>query len=164
MGTSERNPRLDNLFKPPEWLEAKYGEDQIAPSERAQYENGFLGLVRGAAHARYALKDYTIMVAYLQGQAVAIRYQRHTLPTEMDDYELERILAANSGGLRWHLQPKDIWKPATFVNAAYRRDDGVTATTYGRIFITFEAPAVKSFLEEQRRQQTERRHREEPTF
>lgn len=126
--------------------------------------DGSLGLVRGAAHARYALKDYTITAAYLEGQAVAIRYQRHALPAEMDDYELERILAANSGGLQWRLQPKDTFRPATFVNATYRRDDGVTATTYGKIFIAFEAPAVKASLEEQRRQTAERRHREEPAF
>jgi hypothetical protein len=55
-------------------------------------------------------------------------------------------------------------KPATFVNAAYRRDDGVMATTYGKVFITLEAPEVKRFLEEQSRQETERRHREEPTL
>jgi hypothetical protein len=102
------NPDLDNLYKSPQRLEAKYGKDQIAPYERAQYDNGFLGLVRGAAHARYVLKDYTITVAYLEDRAVAIRYKRHSAPFEMDDYELERILAANSGGLQWHLQPKDI--------------------------------------------------------
>ena len=117
----------------------------------------------GADHARYILKDFTITVAYAEGECIEIRYQRTTSPFLLDNYEIQQILAANSGGLPWCKQAASILDPASVVQPVWKRDDGVTATIQGA-FITGESPAAKKFKETKAKEDIQQKHRAEPRF
>jgi hypothetical protein len=161
--SSAYDPDKDNFGKDAESIESKFGKDTIQPYERSLFKNGYLTLVPGADHARYILKDFKITVAYLEGECIAIRYQRTTSPFLLDSYEIQQILAANSGGLTWRKQPASIFDPASVVQPVWKRDDGATATIQGA-FITVESPAAKEFKETKAKEDIEQKHREEPRF
>jgi hypothetical protein len=162
-GSDPYDPDRDNFYKDAEWMESKFGKDTIQSYELPLFKNGYLNLVPGADHARYKLKDFTITVAYVGGRCVEIRYQRTTSPFQLDNYEIQQILAANSGGFTWRKQAVSIFNPVSVVQPLWKRDDGATATTTGA-FITIESPAAKEFLERKTKEDTEQRHREEPRF
>ena len=162
-GSNAYDPDQDNFGKDAEWMESKFGKDTIQPYERSLFKNGYLTLVPGADHARYILKNFTITVAYVEGECIEIRYQRTTSPFQLDSYEIQQMLAANSGGLTWRKQPASIFNPASIVQPAWKRDDGATATIQGA-FITVESPAAKKFKETKAKEDIEQKHREEPRF
>jgi hypothetical protein len=162
-GSDPYEPDRDNFYKDTEWMESKFGKDTIQSYELPLFKNGYLNLVPGADHARYKLKDFTITVAYVGGRCVEIRYQRTTSPFQLDNYEIQQILTANSGGITWRKQAVSIFNPASVVQPLWKRDDGATATITGA-FITIESPAAKEFLERKTKEDTEQRHREEPRF
>jgi hypothetical protein len=118
-------------------------------------------ICRARRHARYKVKDFTITVAYVAGECVEIRYQRTTSPFQLDNYEIEQILAANSGGLAWQKQSASIFNPVSVVQPLRKREDGATATITGA-FITIESPAAKEFVERKAKEETEKRHWNEP--
>jgi hypothetical protein len=156
---------LDNLFKTPAWMENKFGKNNIQIYEKPLFESGMFGLVAGAKHSRHAAGDFKITVAYINEGSAAIRYQRSAAPFQLDNYEIQQILAANSGGLNWHRQSAPILNLTSSGSAFFKRDDGATATIApANIYMTIESPTVKSFIEQHDREVTEQRHRKAPTF
>ena len=122
-------------------------------------------MVPGADHARYIIKDFTITVAYVEGECVEIRYQRTTSPFLLDNYEIQQILNANSGGFTWRKRSGSIFDLASALQHVWTRDDGATATaSINYAFIIVQSPAAKRFLETKAKEETEQRHREEPRF
>jgi hypothetical protein len=156
---------LDNLFKTPAWMENKFGKSNIQTYEKPIFESPYFALIAGAKHSRHAAGDFKITVAYINEGSATIRYQRSAAPFQLDNYEIQQILAANSGGLIWHQQNAPILNLTSSGSVFFKRDDGATATIApANIYITIESPTVKSFIEQHDRELTEQRHRKAPTF
>ena len=140
-------------------------------------------LLEGAIHKTYEYQGWKIRAAFLEldGPAVRMEFQKLSKPgvnTQIQDYEIEAILTANSNGGQWtpvaYNNPNSPNKGASKAFEAmiagasgqkmWQRPDGAIAWLRGFTLFRLELPAARQYEEQLKRAKEQKARNSVPQF